>query len=422
MRDRGRGLGKVLYLILSVIISVGLWFFVDEQSQRLVTVTVEGIPVEYTGQDALADSGLMLIAGEGSGTDEHIDITFRGARRHVVQLERSDVRVTADLSSVKAPGVQTVRPVLSFTDQKKFSFTNTSVYEQSFETATVHIGELSRKDVEVRCELSGSVADGYTAGKVQMSKTVIALRGQEEDIEKVHYAKVVFNIDEDVKETVTALLDYRLCGENGEILDLPDIHADEGPIQVTLPVYVTKELKLKMDFLEAPGARLRDMEYHIQPESIMVSGDAGILNGMDSITLDSFDLTTVGRDSASHSYGIVVPDGCENLSGVTRATLEIRCPEKTTAEILVTTIILENAPANRSVELLTTELSVQIFGTAAAVETVHQETLAAVVDLSDYAVATGTYMVPVRLQIGDGVSVGVSGTYKVQIRIPGQDG
>ena len=41
-------------------------------------------------------------------------------------------------------------------------------------------------------------------------------------------------------------------------------------------------------------------------------------------------------------------------------------------------------------------------------------------DLSDYAVASGTYMVPVQVEVGS--SVGVSGTYQVQIRIPEAEG
>ena len=97
----------------------------------------------------------------------------------------------------------------------------------------------------------------------------------------------------------------------------------------------------------------------------MVSGDASVLNDMDSIVLDSFDLLSVTTESTSHSYAILVPDGCENLSGVTRATLEIGYPDKTVADVTTHNIRVENASASRNVELLTQELSVRIFGTAA---------------------------------------------------------
>ena len=86
------------------------------------------------------------------------------------------------------------------------------------------------------------------------------------------------------------------------------------------------------------------MIWAIKPESVVVSGDASVLNDMDSIVLDSFDLLSVTTESTSHSYAILVPDGCENLSGVTRATLEIGYPDKTVARMLTThNIRVENA-------------------------------------------------------------------------------
>ena len=389
---------NILYLVLSIVIAAGIWYYVDEFNGRVVTQTVTGIPIEYINQDALADNGLMLAEGEDSGTSTTIDITFKGNRRHIVQLDRSKIRVTANLASITEAGVQSVKPDLTYTD-RKFNSGNTSVEEQSLYMATVNICELSHKEVELRCELTGNVAEGYSAGKVQLSQTSIAVRGQEEEIAKVSYAKVIFDIGKNTKETVTADLDYQFYDEDGQ-------------------VHVTKELKLTVDFKEAPGAQLADMIWAIKPESVVVSGDASVLNDMDSIVLDSFDLLSVTTESTSHSYAILVPDGCENLSGVTRATLEIGYPDKTVADVTTHNIRVENASVSRNVELLTQELSVRIFGTAAEMEGITGEDVAVVADLSDYAVASGTYMIPAQVRVGDGKTIGVSGTYQIQVRIP----
>ena len=58
-----------------------------------------------------------------------------------------------------------------------------------------------------------------------------------------------------------------------------------------------------------------------------------------------------------------MPDGCENLSGVTRATLEIGYPDRTSMDVVTQNIQLTNPPADRTVEILTEELSVHLFGT-----------------------------------------------------------
>ena len=121
---------NILYLVLSIVIAAGIWYYVDEFNGRVVTQTVTGIPIEYINQDALADNGLMLAEGEDSGTSTTIDITFKGNRRHIVQLDRSKIRVTANLASITEAGVQSVKPDLTYTD-RKFNSGNTSVEEQS---------------------------------------------------------------------------------------------------------------------------------------------------------------------------------------------------------------------------------------------------------------------------------------------------
>lgn len=417
MKRNDRQLRNALYLVLAVAIAIGIWYYVDESGGRTVYQTVTDVPIEYTGQSALADNGLMLVEGEDSGTDAAVDYTFKGTRRHIVQMDRSKVRVTADLSGVTSPGLQTVQFKLTYTD-RKFTSNNTAVEEQSIYLATVNICELSHKEVELRCELTGNVAEGYSAGKVQLSQTVIAIRGQEEDISAVSYAKVTFDIGRNARETVTADLEYQFYDENGQAVSNSGIHAEAGQIRATLPVYVTKELKLAVNFVESPGARLRDMVYSIKPESIVVSGDASVLNNMDTIVLDSFDLLSVTTESTSHSYAILVPDGCENLSGVTRASLEIGYPERAVADVATQNIRITNPPSDRQVEILTETLSVRIFGTAAEVEGITGEDLTVIADLSDYAVASGTYMVPVQVETTGGDAVGVSGTYQIQVRIP----
>ena len=174
--SKNRNLWNLLYLILAIVVAAGIWFYVDEHSDRTVSVTVTDIPIEYTNQESLADNGLMLLEGEDSGTDTTMDITFKGKRRHVVQLDRSKIRVTADLSGVTAAGVQTVNVTTSYTD-RKFNQSNTTIDRQSIYVASVNICELSHKEVELRCELTGNVAEGYSAGKVQLSQTAIAIRG-----------------------------------------------------------------------------------------------------------------------------------------------------------------------------------------------------------------------------------------------------
>ena len=409
---------KAFYIALSILVAAAVWLFVDLTSEngspRKVERIITDIPIEYTNESSLTDRGLMLLE---EGSDTSLDLTLEGTRWLISHLDRSDIRVTVDLSNVDSAGVQTVSYLLSYTD-RRFSNnaiirTNASIYN-----ATVNISELYSRNVEVRCELVGNVAEGYSAGQVELSHTELDIEGQAADIDSVAYAKVVFDIGEDAVETVTQDLAIRYYDEDGNEISGTGIHPEVDTIQATLPVFVTKELQLRMNFVSAPGAREGNLSYEIRPGTITVSGDASVLKDVDSITLDTFrleDLVTSGI--SSYSYPITVPEGCQNLSGVTRATLQIAFKDLTFADVSTDRFRYENLPEGKSVEILTEEMTVRIYGTAADVAAIDGSDLTVVADLSDYGSALGTYTVPAVVETASGTDVGVSGTYEIRITI-----
>lgn len=409
---------NILYLALALVIGIGIWFYVDERDARTATVMVYDVPIEYVGESGLADRGLMLLSGEGSGTDLKMNFELEGLRRKVVQMDNTKIRVTVDLSKITSAGVQTVNYTQWFTD-RRFGSTVIQIKDTSIYTATVNIVELNRKDIEVRCELVGNVAEGYTAGKLNLSKDMIEVRGQAEDIEAVSYAKVTLNVGKDVKESVSQVLQCSFYDEQDNLLADREIHTKDLEITATLPVYVTKELKLTLDFQESAGAKLENMVWSMTPESIMVSGDASILNGVDSIILASFDLMDVGTEPSSHSYAVIVPDGCENLSGVTRATLDISYPELSdrTVEIEKPRFRIENAPEGKEVTILTESVVVNAFGPSVVVSTITTEDVELVIDLSNYVSLSGTCTVSAEARTSDELDVGFRGPCEVQVNI-----
>ena len=121
----------------------------------------------------------------------------------------------------------------------------------------------------------------------------------------------------------------------------------------------------------------------------LVSGPADVLNSMDSIVLDDFNLAELGS-TTNYSYAIPIPEGCENLSGVTRATLRISFKDMQRTTVTATNFILENAPEDRTVDLLTEQLAVSIFGTSGDVGAITSDNILVTVDLADFGSAVST--------------------------------
>ena len=397
------------YLVISILVALGIWVYVDITQDITASKEVRNIPVEFQGEDTtLAERGLMLLPD----SETTINLKLEGAKSILAQLDTAKLRVQADLSAVTETGIQTV-PCRVIYPEYKFSSRLTATTPTNSFNITIDVGELYSREVEIRCDIQGTVAEGYIAGEPQFTPEKLELRGPQEEVDAVSYAKVSLNI-EDATETVDQALPYVLYNEAGEPISGGDIHAVQDEIRVVLPVDVVKELPLEIDFQEFPGLSKNNVSYQIEPASIVVSGEASLLNDVDRLVLDSFDLSQLGGNEVYH-YVIQLPEGCTNLSGVTRATLTISFIDLIQDTRTATEFQAENVPEGKSVTILTDELTVRIQGTAADVAAVRDRDITVRADLQEVSAASGTYTVPAEILISTGGDVGVVGTYQVTV-------
>ncbi|MCI9330866.1 MAG: hypothetical protein HFG05_01670 [Oscillibacter sp.] len=421
MENEKTGRRRVVYLLLSILVAAGIWLYADLTSgpngtPRTKTREFLEIPIDYLYESTLTDRGLMLVDED---TDRTIDLELKGTRWNISSLDRSKIRVTASLLDVTSAGVQRVNYVVSFTDSR---YGNNAIQREdaSISMARVNISELYSRTIDVSCELVGNVAEGYSAGQVELSHTKVEVRGLQEDINPISYAKVTLDIGGGAEETVSRDLELQYYDKNGQLLDKSGIYSSVENINAALPVFVTKELRLIVNFNDAPGCRERNTEHFIEPSTIAVSGDATELKNVETLVLGNYNLTELGTTASENytttNYPIILPEGCTNVSGVTRAALRIRFKDMTSATVNTENISWLNLPEGKRVELLTENLEVKVFGTEADVAALTGEDVAVTVDLDDYSAASGTYTIPAEVTVNKG-DVGISGLYQIQVTI-----
>lgn len=409
---------RVLYLAVAIAVSFAIWLFVDIYGNNGAAFTVSteivDVPIEFLGEnDALESRGLMWL---DDGTETELDVTLEGSRWLLAHVTPADLRVTVDLSNVDSSGTQHLTPTVTFTERR---FTSSlRIREFSPSTVTVEIGDLYTKSIPIRCELSGNVAEGYTAQNITLSQSYITVRGQAPNIEPIAYARVLLNIGQDATQSVTQKLPLVYCTEDGTVLDPAGIHTETNEITATLPVYVAKELRLGVNLTEGVGARIANVEYSVRPSSIMVSGDSTVLNEVESITLGEFDLLDLGSGSTVYYYQIPVPEGCENLSGTQRATLSIRFLDHEQREVTVSEFAHTDLPEEKAVRILTEELPVTVFGTTREIAALTPTDITVTANLSNFAAASGLYTVPAIITVNNRAGdIGILGTYQLQVDI-----
>ncbi len=401
---------KALYITASILISFAFWIYVNNDAE--VDVAINEIPVEFfNAESALANKGLVL----NSGNDTTVDLVLNMPRSMVYDFDTSRVRLVADLSSISSTGTQTISYSIIYPPD-----TNTrqiSVKSPSVRSVSVRIGELYRRnDVEIRCKLVGNVADGFVAGGVQILPETLEIWGQQSDVMKVSYAQVTLNI-ENARSTIVELLNYELYDHDDHLIENRSIHSSSNAVQVTMPVISATDIPLTVDFIEEPGVRLSSFDYSLDVSSVTLSGDANQIAQIKQIELGKILLSEIEGEH-TFTYGIPIPDGLTNLSGVTTATLRIANRDIKMRDMTVSHFGYENFKAEgRNVEVVTSSLNVTLRGAESDLAPLTPDMLTAVADLSDVNDASGTYTVPAMIRIDGDPDIGTSQNYQLTVRI-----
>ena len=399
---------RIFYVALSILIAATIWFYVNNKES--VTVYVHDVPIEFLNEDtSLADKGLMRISGD---EDVTVDLKLQMPRNVVYDFDTSELRLVSDLSTITYAGKQSVSYTILY--PSKVSSSSVKVESPTIRTVQVEIGELNKKDVDIRCKVVGNVAEGYIAGSVELLPETLEVRGQQSDIMQISYAQVTLNI-ENATSTVVELLDYQLYDFNDQVIENKNIHPMSESVQVTMPVLKVKEVPLTVDFVESAGARLDNFSWSLSYSSITLSGDASLMASIDSISLGTLALEDL-RGQETFSYEIPVPNGANNLSGITSVALTISAKDVETKEIETTSFSYENFSGDAPVSVLTSSLTVTLRGTAEDIEAVTGDDVQVIADLSGIEADSGSYTVPARIAVS-GYDLGTVGTYEVTVHI-----
>ncbi len=400
---------KILRIICSILVAVAIWAYVDEEKTINVKMAVHDLPVEFAGEDTtLADKGLMLL----SGYETTVDLVLKGPRKVLWKLDKDEIRIVADTLPVQDTGVQTLEYQVVYPDTIQYN--QVQVESASIYAITVTVGDLYKKEVPIQCEVTGQVASGYVAKEVTLDPVNLVLRGQRDDLLDVSYAKIHVNIS-GIKESMITTVEYQLYDHNDIPIENEDIRTSSRLVQVTLPVKAVKEVPLRLNFVEAIGSTMAQVEYTFSRDTVYLEGDDAILADIDNIVLDTIYLQDL-EASQTIQYNISVPQGTEIVGGDAEVTVDITMNGVSERNILATDFICSNVAEGLTATVATESLSVVLRGLTEEVDALTGEDLLITADLSGI-VEPGTYTVPVTIQINGYRNVGIKGSYQVIVNV-----
>ena len=400
---------KVVRIVISILVAIAVWLYVDLERAPERTMTIRDIPVEFSGENTtLADKNLMLL----SGYDTTIDLKIRGPKRELVKMNRDNVRVIASTSSIDSVGVHQLDWTVSFPDG--VVRTNVSVEKASLSQITVTVGELYTKEVPVECQVVGEVAEGYFTGDVVLDPEVLTLRAQRDDLLNVSCAKLTVDIS-GATRSVVQTVDVQLYDYDGNPVENSNIRTNTSLIQAKVPVLTTREVELAVEFSGVPGAAMNSIKCDITPKTVRLNGEADVLDSIDKLVLATLHVDDLELHQ-QNSYVVTPPDGTWLVNGNEVATADITLEGIEEKSLTATSIEFDKLPSGLYAIAPDGGLTVRLWGLSEEIEAVTAENLRVIADMSAVT-GQGTVTVPVTVTIGGFNDVTVRDTYELTVTV-----
>lgn len=408
---------KVLYVVLAIILAIGLWFYVKLVQGEPETQTVRDIPITFVGADILQQNGMMI-----EGEVPTVDLEIRADAVTLTKLTgKGAITLRLDVSRITGPmeysmGYDIVPP--AGVSESEFTVLSHTPANVTFTVAKYETVEIPVKGVLAE---GSSIADGFVGRGFQFAQDTISVSGRADLVAQVKAAQVTLS-GEDLSETVEESKTYQLLGTDNQVLEGLEVTCEPESVDVVYEIWKEMEVPLKVILEPGGGATEANVSFrNLEPDKVTVLGRPEDMESLKDLTVAVINLADIDGTQII-TKDIPLAEGLEISGGVSTATFTITVDglEKKTFDVSRNSISLLNVPEGFQADIRTSSLSVTLRGTAEAMEEISPDNIRGTVDLSSVEKASGTYLVPVRVQFDGVEGVGVlNGDYQVTVRLRG---
>ena len=300
-----------LMLVLSLIISVSIWFGVISDSanieERSIPVTVT---VDLTNSYAY-QSGLRVI-GEDTFTAQ---VNVSGAWSVITKLDESDFRVRPDLTAITGAGdVDLPLNVKRNSAETDYDIVSVTPSEISVVCDYWQEGARFRVQTDVSA-LKAKEFDKYQIGEPVLDKTafpdgMLTLSGPKTTVSQIDQLVAKVATEEELTETKQLDVPLSALDKNGAAVDISACEIKEVPnktVAMTVPLWEERIVPLQYTVVHAPKA-MKD-RLSAEPREVDLLGPAEELDALEERfkNLGTVDFAKLSMSNNSVTFALDIP-------------------------------------------------------------------------------------------------------------------
>ena len=268
--------------LLSLLLAILLWNYVVSTNTSITrTKTLTGLSGYITGQSTLTTYELALLAPPEDLLSD-ITVQLDVAQSQYSQVSADNVQVMLDLSSVRTAGTQQV-PLRA-----------TSAYGRVTnilpESVTLNFETLDSRLIPVNVETTGvQDASRWYYNVNRTNPTAITVSGAASVVRSISQARVYMDVT-GAQTSYNGAESFVLLDYEGNEIPQSMLNRSVTSVTVMMDVYPKKEIPISSEVENVITGRVAEgytiTDITIQPESITVAADQGLLDGITELLIE----------------------------------------------------------------------------------------------------------------------------------------
>lgn len=271
--------------LLSIIAAAIVWLLIMNIDDPYKTKNFV-VSVQMINEEALHSVNKVYEVLEGSTAN----VSVRGKRSVVDNLEAEDISATADLSELSSVNAVAIKVQL----RKDVS---SDVVLGCSQVLKVSLEEMETKQVKVSVDTQGSPAAGYTVGECIARPNVIEVTGGSSVVDRITSVKVTLNVN-GASQNFVKQLEPVAYDKRGNKVTSSTLSFSDTKVKVRAKLLQNKTIPVKIDVTGKPATGYEYVEAGCIPEEIEIAGSEKALADVSSLVIP-IDITGMTEDSTS---------------------------------------------------------------------------------------------------------------------------
>ncbi len=287
---------KKLNLLISFVIAIILWAYVIGEINPVTTKSFVDVNINLENQIALEERGLAI----ESISEDKINVTVKGERSRVQNVEKDDVYAEVDLALARAGHNEL--DVNVRTPEK------VNVDKKNINKVRLTVGELVSEERPTKVVYVGATNSDLEPYTIERTPEKVIIRGAMSNVEKVSQVVAKVRVDQIKDKETTAEAELVPVDKNGKVVNW--IRLSSSQIQVKAVMTKTKKVDLDVPI---QGNDSGDVKLDYQ-KTVIIKGNADVVKEISKIETEPVDLSAYDQNTTIELKPIL-PKGVQLAAG-----------------------------------------------------------------------------------------------------------